>query len=106
MRAERKKFLLTEELSKIIQEIIDHNVVFTILNLSLPQKGGVMKVILSIFPESKAEKIIKKLNKESQKIKNKLKSNVYLRHLPKKILFKFSQELKKAQVIDKMLKNL
>ncbi len=106
MKEERKKFLIIEELSKILQEILDKDVVFTILNISLPQKGGVMKIILSIFPENKAEKIIKELNKDSNKIKNELKKRCYLRYLPKKIIFKFSKELKELQMIDKIIKNL
>lgn len=106
MRLERKKFLLIEELSKIIKEIIDRNIIFTILNLSLPQKGGVMNVILSIFPDDKAEKVIKELNEESSKIKRALRRKTNLRYLPKKIVFKLSKELKEFQIIDKILKNL
>ncbi len=104
MRGERKKFLVIEKLSEILETIIKGEVVFTILNVSLPQKGGVMKVYLSIFPDEKAETIIKELNKESAKIKNELKNKIYLRYLPKKIVFKYSSDLKEAQIIDKILK--
>lgn len=108
MRGERKKFLVIEKLSEILETIIKGEVVFTILNVSLPQKGGVMKVYLSIFPDEKAETIIKELNKESAKIKNelknKIKNKIYLRYLPKKIVFKYSSDLKEAQIIDKILK--
>lgn len=104
MRGERKKFLVIEKLSEILETIIKGEVVFTILNVSLPQKGGVMKVYLSIFPDEKAETIIKELNKESAKIKNELKNKIYLRYLPNKIVFKYSSDLKEAQIIDKILK--
>lgn len=104
MRGERKKFLVIEKLSEILETIIKGEVVFTILNVSLPQKGGVMKVYLSIFPDEKVEPIIKELNKESAKIKNELKNKIYLRYLPKKIVFKYSSDLKEAQIIDKILK--
>jgi len=104
MRIERKKFLVIEALSEIIEKIIEGDVVFTILNVSLPQKGGIMKVSLSIFPDEKAKKIIEELNKESKKIKNELKNKIYLRYIPKKIVFKYSNELKEAQIIDKILK--
>ena len=104
MRSERKKFLIMEILAKILEKYIENDIVFTILNLSLPQKGGVMKVILSIFPDEKAEQIINELNKNNAKIKNELKRNIYLRYLPKRIIFKYSNELKEAQVLDKILK--
>jgi len=104
MRGERKKFLVIEKLSEILETIIKGEVVFTILNVSLPQKGGIMKVYLSIFPDEKVEPIIKELNKESAKIKNELKNKIYLRYLPKKIVFKYSSDLKEAQIIDKILK--
>ncbi len=106
MRAERKKFLIIEILSSILRERIDPNIIFTILDLSLPQKGGVMKVKLSIFPDDKAKEVVKILNKESQKIKNELKERIYLRYLPKKIIFKYSADLKEAQEIDKILKEI
>lgn len=104
MRGERKKFLVIEKLSEILETIIKGEVVFTILNVSLPQKGGIMKVYLSIFPDEKVEPIIKELNKESAKIKNELKNKIYLRYLPNKIVFKYSSDLKEAQIIDKILK--
>lgn len=104
MRGERKKFLVIEKLSEILETIIKGEVVFTILNVSLPQKGGIMKVYLSIFPDEKVETIIKELNKESVKIKNELKNKIYLRYLPNKIVFKYSSDLKEAQIIDKILK--
>lgn len=104
MRSERKKFLIIEKLSEILEKFIKGEVFFTILNISLPQKGGIMKVFLSIFPDEKAKSVIHELNKDSLKIKNELKNKVYLRYLPKKILFKYSGELKEAQIIDKIIK--
>jgi len=106
MRVERKKFLLIEVLSKILRERINPKVIFTILDVSLPQKGGVMKVKISIFPDQKAKEVISDLNKDSTKIKNELKKSIYLRYLPKKIIFRYSKDLKEAQEIDKILKQL
>ena len=106
MRSERKKFLIIEILSEIIEKYIEKDIVFTILNLSLPQKGGVMKVVLSVFPDEKADEAIKELNKNQIKIKNELKNKIYLRYLPKKIVFKYSKQLKEAQILDKILKDI
>jgi ribosome-binding factor A len=106
MRAERKKFLLMEILSKILRERIDPKIVFTVLDISLPQKGSIMKVKISVFPDEKAKEVISDLNKDSIKIKNELKECIYLRYLPKKIIFQYSKDLKEAQEIDKILKEL
>ena len=106
MRRERKKFLIIETLSKILKEKIDPRVVFTILDISLPQKGGIMKVRISIFPDEKAKEVISDLNKDSLKIKNELKRKIYLRYLPKKIIFRYTKDLEEAQKIDKILKSL
>jgi len=106
MRGERKKFLIIETLSKILKEKIDPRVVFTILDISLPQKGGIMKVRISIFPDEKAKEVISDLNKDSLKIKNELKRKIYLRYLPKKIIFRYTKDLEEAQKIDKILKSL
>jgi ribosome-binding factor A len=65
-----------------------------------------MKVKISIFPDEKAKEVISDLNKDSIKIKNELKESIYLRYLPKKIIFQYSKDLKEAQEIDKILKEL
>jgi len=106
MGGERKKFLIIETLSKILKEKIDPRVVFTILDISLPQKGGIMKVRISIFPDEKAKEVISDLNKDSLKIKNELKRKIYLRYLPKKIIFRYTKDWEEAQKIDKILKSL
>ncbi|MGC8981401.1 MAG: ribosome-binding factor A [Minisyncoccia bacterium] len=106
MRSERKKFLIIEKLSEIVEEIINGEAVFTILNISLPQKGGTMKVLISIYPDKKAKELIKELNKNQNKIKNELKERVYLRYLPKNIKFVYSSDLKDMEEIDRILKNL
>ncbi len=106
MRSERKRFLIIETLSKILKDRIDPKIIFTILDVSLPQKGGVMKVKISIFPDEKAKKVVSELNKDSIKIKNELKKSIYLRYLPRKIIFRYSKDLKEAQEIDKILQEL
>lgn len=105
MKSERKKFLVIRILSEILEKIMPNEVVFTILNISLPQKGGIMKVFLSVFPDEKANSIVNELNKNSLKIKNELKNRIYLRYLPKKIIFQYSSKLQEAQIIDKILKS-
>jgi ribosome-binding factor A len=106
MRSERKKFLIIEKLSEILEEIINGEGVFTILNISLPQKGGTMKVLMSIYPDNKAKDIIKELNSMQNKIKSELKERIYLRYLPKKIKFIYSKGLKEMEEIDRILKDL
>jgi ribosome-binding factor A len=106
MRDERKKFLIIEKLSEILEEIINGEGFFTILNISLPQKGGIMKVLISIYPDEKANDIIKELNSMQNKIKSELKERVYLRYLPKRIKFIYSKDLKEMEEIDRILKDL
>lgn len=106
MKKERKKFLIIEKLNEVIKEILNENIFFTVLDVSLPQKGGIMKVKMSIFPDEKAKDVIGVLNKEQNKIKNKIKEKIYLRYLPQKIKFIYTPTLKEMQDIDEILKKM
>ncbi len=104
---ERKKFEIIRKISEILNSHNPKkNVLITVVDLNLPQKGGKMKVYLSIFPEKERKEVIEYFNKISKTIKNELKENVYLRHLPSKIVFYPSDEFIEAQkifeIIDKI----
>ncbi len=97
---ERKKFEVIRKISEIINKFNpERNVLLTIVDIRLPKKGGVMKVYLSVFPETKTKEIIKYLNREQKAIKNEIIDNLYLRYLPSKIIFYPSFEFKEAQEV-------
>jgi ribosome-binding factor A len=97
---ERKKFEVIRKISEIINKLNpEKNVLLTVIDVSLPKKGGVIKIYLSVFPEEKTKEIINYLNKKQRTIKNKIIENVYLRHLPSKVLLYASFEFKKAQKV-------
>jgi ribosome-binding factor A len=97
---ERKKFELIKKISEIIYQLNPQkNILLTIVDLTLPQKGGIMKIYLSIFPEKDSSQLIKYLNSKQKTIKSEIIKNVYLRYLPSKIVFYPSSEFKKAEII-------
>jgi ribosome-binding factor A len=51
---ERKKFEVIKALSEIMQKFnVFKDVLFTIVDIKLPKKGGYLRVYLSVFPEEK-----------------------------------------------------
>lgn len=101
---ERKRFELIKQISAIIREKLDDpSVISTVVDLTLPQKGGQMKVYLSIFPEVKEKEIIKLLNKNSFKIKQDMIKRVFLRYLPNKIIFYSSSVMKNADQVLRLI---
>lgn len=101
---ERKKFETIKKVSQVIQKLIpQRNVLVTIVDLKLPQKGGAMKIYLSIFPEKEIKFIINYLNKISRTIINDLKQELYFRYLPSKIIFYPSYEFKRGEEILRLI---
>jgi ribosome-binding factor A len=97
---ERKRFEIIRKISEIINKLNpEKNVLLTIVDISLPQKGGKMKIYLSVFPEAKTKEIINYFNRKQKTIKEEIIENVYLRYLPSKIVFYPSFEFKKAQQV-------
>ncbi|MCS7183748.1 MAG: ribosome-binding factor A [Patescibacteria group bacterium] len=107
MHQERKKREVIKKISFILKEIIDNPKIFlTVLDIILPSKKGIMVIYLSIFPDEKKNEVIKILLKESNKIKQLIKKQKFLRYLPKKIFFKYDSGLKSMEEIDKILKSI
>lgn len=101
---ERKRFELIKQISTIIREKLDDpSIIFTVVDLTLPKKGGKMKVYLSIFPEVKEKEIINFLNKNSFKIKQDIIKRVFLRYLPSKIIFYPSSVMKNADQVLRLI---
>lgn len=101
---ERKKFETIRKISEIIYKLNPKkNVLLTIVDLKLPRKGGVMKIYLSIFPEIEIKEVIDYLNKKQKTIKDEIRKNVYLRHLPSKVIFYPSFEFKLAEEVLKLI---
>jgi ribosome-binding factor A len=101
---ERKRFEVIKKISEIIYQLIpEKNVLLTVVDLILPQKGGLMKVYLSIFPEEKANNLIKYLNKRQKTIKDEIRKNIYLRYLPSKVVFYPSSEFRQAEEVLKLI---
>lgn len=97
---ERKLFEVIRKISEIINKINpEKNVLITVVEVSLPKKRGTMKIYLSIFPEQKTKEIIKYLNNKQKTIKKEIIENLYLRHLPSKVIFYPSYEFRKAQEV-------
>lgn len=104
---ERKKYEVIRVLSEIIERFNSFkNVVFTIVNLKLPKKGGYLKVFLSVFPEEKTEEFINFLQNLEDTLRKELKDKVWLRHLPSKIVFYPSFEFKEAEKVYKILEEV
>lgn len=107
---DRKRFELIKQLSIILREELDDpSIIFTVVDLTLPKKGGKMKVYLSIFPEEKEREILSFLNENSFKIKQDIIKKNFLRYLPSKIIFYSSNIIKDANqvlnLIDEFDKN-
>jgi len=101
---ERKRFEVIKKISEIIYQLIpEKNVLLTVVDLILPQKGGLMKVYLSIFPEAKTNDLIKYLNKRQKTIKYEIRKNIYLRYLPSKVIFYPSSEFRQAEEVLKLI---
>lgn len=97
---ERKKFEIIRKISEIICKINpENNILLTIVDITLPQKRGIMKIYLSVFPETKTKEILNYFNKKQKTIKKEIIENVYLRYLPSKIIFYPSFEFKQAQQV-------
>jgi ribosome-binding factor A len=79
------------------------NIFLTVVDVKLPQKGGRMKIYLSIYPEKEIKKIINYLNKRQNKIKEEIKNNIYLRYLPSEVIFYPSFEFKEAEKVLKLI---
>ena len=101
---ERKRFELIRKISEIIYKLNPQkNVLLTIVDIKLPQRGGKMKIYLSIFPEKERDYIINYLNKRQKKIKEEIKKSVYLRHLPSEVVFYPSFEFEIAEEVLKLI---
>jgi len=104
---ERKKFEVIKALSEIMQKFnVFKDVLFTIVDIKLPKKGGYLRVYLSVFPEEKKNDFVSYFQKISSTIKNELKKEVYLRHLPSKIVFYTSKEFEEAERVYKILEKI
>jgi ribosome-binding factor A len=101
---ERKRFEIIRKISEIIYKLNPQkNIFLTIVDVKLPQKGGRMKIYLSVYPEKETKKVIDYLNKRQKKIEEEIKSNVYLRYLPSKVIFYPSFEFKEAEKVLKLI---
>lgn len=104
---ERKKFEVLRQLSEILKKFnIFSNVLFTIVDLRLPKRRGIMKVYLSVFPQEKTKEVVDYFNKIHKEIKNEIKENVYLRHLPSQIKFFSSSVFEEAEQVFRLLEKL
>lgn len=104
---ERKKYEVIRKLSEILNQFKERkDVLITIVDLSLPKKGGAMKVFLSIYPLNFAKNTIEYLNKISRSILKEVKENIYLRHLPSKIIFYSTEVFNQADQILKLIKEV
>ena len=104
---ERKKFEVIKALSEIMEKFnIFRNILFTVVDIKLPKRGGYLKVYLSIFPEEKKSEFISYFQKIRSTIKNQLKKQVFLRHLPSKIAFYTSKEFEEAEKVFKILEKI
>ncbi len=101
---ERRRFEIIKKVSEILMKFnIFHNIFFTVVDISLPKRKGVMKIYLSIFPEKMIQEVISYFNKIQKEIKNEIKKSIYLRHLPSKLKFFPSFEFKEAQEVFSIL---
>jgi len=101
---ERKKYEIIKALSEILEKFnIFENVVFTIVDIKLPKKGGYLRVFLSIFPENMSKQLISFFKQIERTIRKELKESVYLRHLPARIVFYQSLEFKEAEKVYQLL---
>jgi len=101
---ERKKFETIRKISEIIYKINPQkNIFLTIVDIKLPQKGGRMKVYLSVYPETETRQMIDYLNKKQKEIKEEIKKNIYLRYLPSQVVFSPSFEFREAEKILKLI---
>jgi ribosome-binding factor A len=101
---ERKKFEIIRKISEIIYKLNpQRNIFLTIVDVKLPQKGGSMKVYISVYPQKEMKKVLIYLNKKQSKLKDEIKKNIYLRYLPSKIVFYPSFEFEEAEKVLKLI---
>lgn len=104
---ERKRFEIIRKVSEILNKYnIFANVFFTIVDIRLPKKGGIMKIYLSVFPQQKSREVVDFFNKMQKEIKNEIKENIYLRHLPSQLRFFSSSAFEEADRVFRLLEKI
>lgn len=104
---ERKKFEIIKKISEILLRFnIFSKSFFTVVDIKMPKRGGIMKIYLSIFPENLSSRVISYFNMIRKEIKNEIRKNVYFRYLPSEIKFFTSHEFKEAQQVYEILEKL
>lgn len=103
---ERKIFEIIKHLNRILAELRpEKDVLLSIVDLRLPEKGGALKIWLSVFPKEKELSVLNYIRKNQKKIKSRLKE-LRLRYLPQKIEVFPSSALQEANEVLTILKNL
>jgi hypothetical protein len=103
---ERKIFEIIKHLNKLFVELLpEKNVIISVVDIKLSQRGGKLKIWLSVFPESKEDEVIKFLRVMKKKIKDSLRV-LRLRYLPKDIEIYSSSLFKEAGEVIKFLEEM
>lgn len=104
---ERKKIEIIRRLSEIINKLNNQkNTVITITDVTMPSKGGLMKIYLSVFPDNRETELVQYLNAINFKIKKECLNVIRFRYLPRKIIFKTSKSIKEGDKLLKLINNL
>lgn len=104
---ERKKFEIIRRSSEILNKFKERkDSLITIVDLTLPQKRGTIRVYLSVYPKNFEKETISFLKTQSRSILKEIRENVYLRYLPSKILFYPSDEFEKADQVLRLIDKL
>jgi|YelNatPaOPRAMG01_1025707.scaffolds.fasta_scaffold14632_3 ribosome-binding factor A len=106
-RLEKINSLIKEELSKIIQKIVDFpkGTLVTLTRVITTEDLRECKVFFSCYPEKNFDEILKILEKEIYFIQKNLNQRLVLKKIPK-IKFAKEQKLVEADKIDKILEKL
>lgn len=83
----------------------EKDVLLSIVDIRLPEKGGELKIWLSVFPKEKESTVISYFQKNQTKIKNQIKKSS-LRYLPKKIVIFPSYVFQEAGEVLSVLKHI
>ncbi len=104
---ERKKFEIIRRISEILNKFKERkDSLITIVNLTLPQKRGTIKVYLSVYPKNFEKETISFFKTQSRSILKEIRENVYLRYLPSRIFFYSSDEFEKADQVLRLIDKL
>jgi ribosome-binding factor A len=106
-RLEKINSLIKDELSQIIQKIVDFpkNTLITLTRVITTEDLKECKVFFSCYPEKNFDEILKILENEIYFIQKTLNQRLILKRIPK-IKFVKEQKLVEAERIDKIFEKL